>query len=85
MHKSWRDIDFNSCGMRPGCVLKLGLRRQVIDLVQKVSDMRYKLGGGKDEGITIPKVQDGVWVPQVSSPDVSEPTATCSANPNTIT
>ena len=33
--------------------------------------MRYKFGGGKDEGITIPKVQGSVWVPQVSNPDVS--------------
>ena len=48
-----------------------GLHRQVIDLVQKVSDMRYKLGGGEDEGITIPKVQGSLWVPQVSNPDVS--------------
>ena len=39
--------------------------------MQKVSDLRYKLGGGKDEGITIPKVQGSLWVPQVSSPDVS--------------
>ena len=44
---------------------------QVADLVQKISDLRYKLGGGQDEGITIPKVQGGLWVPQLTTPAVS--------------
>ena len=49
---------------------------QVIDLIQKISNMRWKYGGQKDEGVCIPKVESGFWIPKVSSPDVSpSPTA----------
>ena len=44
---------------------------QVVDLAQKISDWRSKVGGGLDEGITIPKAQAGFWVPQVTLPAVS--------------
>ena len=44
---------------------------QVVDLVQKISDLRYKLGAGQDEGVTIPKAQGGLWVPQITTPAVS--------------
>lgn len=44
---------------------------QVVDLAQKISDWRYKVGGGQDEGITIPRAQGGLWVPQVTLPMVS--------------
>lgn len=46
---------------------------QVVDLVQKLSDWRSKVGGGLDQGITIPKAQAGLWVPQVTLPAVSLP------------
>ncbi|CAL5220024.1 g1970 [Coccomyxa viridis] len=41
---------------------------QVVDLAQKISDWRGQVGGGLDEGITIPKIQSGLWVPQVTLP-----------------
>ncbi len=44
---------------------------QVVDLAQKISDWRGQVGGGLDEGITIPKIQSGLWVPQVTLPAVS--------------
>ena len=43
----------------------------MIDLIQKISNMRWKYGGQKDEGVCIPNVEDGFWIPKVSSPDVS--------------
>ena len=43
----------------------------MIDLIQKISNMRWKYGGQKDEGVCIPKVESGFWIPKVSSPDVS--------------
>ena len=46
---------------------------QVIDLAQKISDFRGQVGGDLDEGITIPKVQSGLWVPEITLPAVSSP------------
>lgn len=60
----------------PGCHVMLMWAcqyLQVVDLAQKISDFRGQVGGGLDEGITIPKVQSGLWVPQVTLPQVSLP------------
>ena len=50
----------------------------MIDLIQKISNMRWKYGGQKDEGVCIPKVESGFWIPKVSSPR-REPLTHCLA------
>ncbi|CAL8468889.1 g8430 [Coccomyxa elongata] len=38
---------------------------QIVSIVQALSDLRAKLGGGKDEGITIPNATASIYLPNI--------------------